>query len=99
MKSYTLMLCLALDSIGAFFGQLSPDEWVRLATLVLSLISIIISLILKIVSIVKKSKTKEEAVVESLETAQEHINQAEQIINAYQKNGKKKSRYRIEEKK
>ena len=47
MKNSTLLLCLGLDGIGAYFASLTVEDWLRLLLVTLSLLSLLISFIIK----------------------------------------------------
>jgi len=103
MKNSTFLLCLGLDGMGAYFASLTPEDWLRIALVILSLISVASSFILKAISKIREVKEKKAdplTTAESLiQDAHDASEEAKEILQSLKKQEKKTSIYRVEEKK
>lgn len=101
MKNTTLFACLSLESMGAFFATITPDQLLSIIFLGLSIISLVSSLIIKLISKVKAVKNEQkdplEAAEESLKETLATADELKSLIQQYKKVEKKTSIYRVKE--
>ena len=103
MKNTTFLLCLGLDGLGAYFASLTPEDWLRIILVILSLISVASSFLLKAISKIREVKEKKAdpvATAESLiQDAHDASEEAKELLQSLKKEEKKISIYRTKESK